>query len=76
VLGYNLPQYIPLLLVIIVLFNLFDVYGKILKTLGVAVFEYKHDDDNQTIVDGEELVRREQDNLLVELESMDNFQAA
>lgn len=72
-LGYNLPQYIPPILILIVLFNLFNLYGKILKIFGISVFEFKHDENNQTIKEGEKLVEREEDHLLEELESRDNF---
>jgi hypothetical protein len=73
VLGYNLPQYIPPILILIVLFNFFNLYGKILKLFGISVFEFKHDESNGAIKEGEDLVRNEEDHLLAELESRDNF---
>lgn len=76
VLGYNVPQYLPPILVLIVLFNAFNLYSKILKIFGFNVFEFKHDEDNSTIKEGEEIIQREEAFLLEELKSADNFQAA
>ena len=46
VLGYNLPRYMPTLLLLIVLFNLLNVYGRIMKLFGFSVFEMKHESDS------------------------------
>ena len=67
VLGFNVPQYLPPILVLIVLFNAFNLYSKILKMFGFNVFEFKHGEDNSTIKEGEEIIAREEPFLLEQL---------
>lgn len=48
ILGMDFPTYFPIALVLLCAFNLFDVYGKIMRFLGLTQFSFDSDfNDNK-----------------------------
>lgn len=68
VLGYDLPRYFPTLLIVVVLFNLLNIYGKIMRALGFRVFNYSENSDDSNIKEGKDIVERMKKDILIKLE--------
>ena len=56
--AYQFTIYFPLILIALVLFNLFDIYGKILNFFGLSNFKFSEDFDDERIDDGKKLLDR------------------
>ena len=52
VFGNNFAVFYPTVLVIFILFNLFDIYGKISNLLGLSAFGFKNTQTEEIIEDG------------------------
>lgn len=57
-LAYSFTQYFPLLLVILIICNLFDVYGKILSKLGLSKFKFSEDSSMDRVEEGKKLLNK------------------
>lgn len=48
---------LPILLIVLTLFNLFNVYDRILKAIGISSFQFEADYTDDNIEDGRKLVK-------------------
>lgn len=48
----------PIILFIIILFNVLDIYSKVLKAFGLQQFEFSESFDDDRILIGKKLVKR------------------
>lgn len=59
ILGFAVPKYVPILLLVLIFFNLFDVYNRVMGCMGFDVF--LHDSDyskkNKLVKTGKEIVK-------------------
>jgi len=56
--AYQYTKYFPLILVGLLIFNIFDCYGKILGFIGLSRFKFSEDFDDERIEDGRKLIER------------------
>jgi len=54
----NFLKYCPILLVLLVVFNVFDVYGKILAGLGLSRFKFSENFNDEKIEEGRTLLKK------------------
>jgi len=65
--GYNLPIYMPVLLVILVLSHVFDVYGKVLQFFGVPNYIPNTKETKDLIQNGLHLMKQEKDEVILRM---------
>lgn len=65
VLGYNLPKYLPLLLIATLLFIFLNIHKKFLQVLGIEVFEFKKGVRSSKILIAEDILKEEREKILV-----------
>ncbi|EGR30759.1 lmbr1-like conserved region family protein, putative [Ichthyophthirius multifiliis] len=58
ILGQANAYFFPMILIILILFNLFDVYKKILQALGLEQFDFSDNFDHQKINAGKGLLQK------------------
>jgi len=51
-------QYCPILLVLLTIFNIFDVYGRILAGLGLSRFKFSENFNDEKIEEGRLLLQK------------------
>jgi len=56
--AYSFTKYCPLLLILLVIFNIFDVYGRILAALGLSNFRFSENFNDEKIEEGKILIQR------------------
>ena len=56
--AYSFTKYCPLLLVLLILCNIFDVYGRILAGLGLSRFKFSENFDDEKIEEGRILIEK------------------
>ena len=49
ILGKANTYFFPMILIILIIFNVFDVYKKILSTLGLKQFDFSDNFDHESI---------------------------
>lgn len=54
--GISFQSFFPMTLIVLCLFNVFDVYGRILTGLGISRFEFSEKFSNEKIEDGKRLL--------------------
>lgn len=59
VMGYVFRVIFPIILVILILFNVFDLYKKILTAIGLKQFEFSDDFEDERIDDGKIILAKE-----------------
>lgn len=69
VLGYDLPRYMPTILILVVVFNIFNIYGKIMRFFGFSVFDYSENSDDKKVKDGKGTVDSRKEKIYLKLES-------
>ena len=57
--GGAFNDFMPVLLAVFCLCTLFNVYGRILRLMGVERFEFSEDFDDETIAEGKMILRKE-----------------
>jgi len=55
-LAYNFTKYFPLLLIVLVFCNIFEIYGKTLAKLGLSRYRFNEETTNEKIEDGKTLL--------------------
>lgn len=58
ILGSANTYFFPMILIMLILFNAFDVYSKILSALGLKQFEFSDNFDDDRIEIGKQLVQK------------------
>ncbi|KAL4503388.1 hypothetical protein ABPG72_000994 [Tetrahymena utriculariae] len=58
ILGSANTYFFPMILIMLILFNAFDVYSKILSSLGLKQFEFSDNFDDERIDQGKQLIQR------------------
>ena len=59
VMGYASNYFFPIILVILILFNVFDFYTKILTAIGLKQFDFSDDFEDERIDDGKIILAKE-----------------
>ena len=54
--AYSFMEYFPMLLVVLILCNVFDVYGRILGSFGLSRFKFNDEATNERIEEGKNLL--------------------
>lgn len=54
VFGNNFAIFYPTVLVIFILFNLFDIFGKLSNLMGFTAYGFKTEENDEIIEDGQE----------------------
>jgi len=55
--AYSFMEYFPMLLVVLILCNVFDVYGRILGYFGLSRFKFNDEATNEKIEEGKNLLQ-------------------
>ena len=55
-LAYNFTKYFPLLLIVLVLCNMFEIYGKTLMKLGLSNYRFNEETTSDKVEDGKTLL--------------------
>lgn len=56
--GETFQKFFPLTLLFFVLFNLTDVYGKVMKTLGLKSWEFNHTSGDELQNEGRRIITK------------------
>eukprot|EP00330_Aristerostoma_sp_ATCC50986_P001664 CAMPEP_0114580786 /NCGR_PEP_ID=MMETSP0125-20121206/4991_1 /TAXON_ID=485358 ORGANISM="Aristerostoma sp., Strain ATCC 50986" /NCGR_SAMPLE_ID=MMETSP0125 /ASSEMBLY_ACC=CAM_ASM_000245 /LENGTH=106 /DNA_ID=CAMNT_0001772535 /DNA_START=1532 /DNA_END=1849 /DNA_ORIENTATION=+ len=56
--AYSFTTYFPLILIALCLFNMFDIYGKLLTFFGLSRFKFSEDFSDEKIDDGKKILER------------------
>ena len=54
--GNFFSVFFPIILVVLCLFNIFNIYGKVLSFLGLKQFQFTEDFDDEKIEEGKRLI--------------------
>lgn len=58
VLSQTFQILFPILMIILIVFNAFDVYGRICKKLGLSKFQFESEFDHENIDEGRRLLQK------------------
>ncbi len=56
--AVSFTQYCPLLLILLILCNSFDVYGRVLSSLGLSRFKFSENFNDEKIEEGRLLLQK------------------
>jgi hypothetical protein len=54
--GNSFSVFFPIILVVLCLFNIFNIYGKVLSFVGLRQFQFTEDFDDEKIEEGKKLI--------------------
>ena len=55
--GSSFTTFFPILLIVLCLFNLFNIYGKCMSCVGLKKFRFEEDFDDERIGEGMKLLK-------------------
>ena len=58
VLGTTFQIFFPILMIILIFFNAFDVYSRICKKLGLSKFQFETEFDHENIDEGKRVLQK------------------